>query len=85
MSLQEDFEKAKEDIQGLPDKPSNNDLLTLYGLFKQSTTGDISGKRPGQFELFDRAKFDAWRRLKGTSTDEAMQKYIDKVTDMLSA
>lgn len=83
MALQDDFEKAAVDIQSLPDKPSNKDLLALYGFFKQAKAGDVSGKRPEPFDLFNRAKFDAWRRLKGMGQEEAMQNYIDKVNGML--
>lgn len=41
MSLQEQFDAAAEKVktfQGL----SNEDLLELYGLFKQATVGDVS-------------------------------------------
>ena len=57
MALNDDFEKAIKDIQGLPEMPSNQDQLALYALFKQARFGDVTGTRPPQFELFDRAKF----------------------------
>jgi acyl-CoA-binding protein len=85
MALNDDFEKAIKDIQGLPEKPSNQDQLALYALFKQAKFGDVTGTRPPQFELFDRAKFDGWTKVKGLSSDEAMQQYIDKVYQMLEA
>lgn len=83
MSLQEEFEQAAVDIKGLTKRPSNKDLLELYGLYKQGSAGDITGKRPDKFDLFNRSKHDAWRRLKGTSQDDAKQQYIDKVNLML--
>ena len=35
--------------------------------------------KPGMFDLVGRAKYDAWSKLKGKSTDEAMQGYVDLV------
>ena len=85
MALDDDFEKAIKDVQGLDDMPSNQDQLTLYACFKQAKFGDVTGKRPPQFELFDRAKFDAWTKVKGLGADDAKQQYIAKVTELLEA
>lgn len=77
------FEKALKDVKTLTKRPSNDDLLTLYALFKQATDGDVSGSRPGMLDMVGRAKYDAWAKLKGATKDSAMQKYIDKVKGML--
>ncbi|HLT13407.1 MAG TPA: acyl-CoA-binding protein [Marinobacter sp.] len=63
-------------------KPSNELKLEFYGLYKQATEGDVSGKRPGMMDFVGRAKYDAWEKLKGMSSDEAMQKYIDKLESL---
>lgn len=34
------FTTAAEEVQKLSTKPSNDELLELYGLFKQATVGD---------------------------------------------
>ncbi|PID43713.1 MAG: acyl-CoA-binding protein [Proteobacteria bacterium] len=60
-------------------KPSNELKLEMYALFKQATEGDVSGKKPGMLDIVGRAKYGAWEKLKGTSSEEAMQAYIDKV------
>lgn len=60
-------------------KPSNEVKLEFYALYKQATEGDVSGKRPGMMDFVGRAKFDAWEKLKGMSSGDAMQKYIDKL------
>ena len=60
-------------------KPSNELKLEFYALYKQATEGYVSCKRPGMMDFVGRAKYDAWEKLKGTSSDEAMQKYIDKL------
>lgn len=54
----------------------NDVMLELYGLYKQSTTGDVSGSRPGMLDVKGRAKYDAWAKLKGKSKDAAMEAYI---------
>ena len=63
-------------------KPSNEMKLEFYALYKQATEGDVSGKRPGMMDFVGRAKFDAWEKLKGMSSDDAMQQYIDKLESL---
>jgi diazepam-binding inhibitor (GABA receptor modulating acyl-CoA-binding protein) len=83
--LQERFEQAQADVKTLSGKPSNDDLLTLYALFKQGTAGEAAaGKKPGRFDLVGKAKYDAWSKLAGTSTDAAQQRYIDTVARLLA-
>ncbi|MCK5769288.1 acyl-CoA-binding protein [Algiphilus sp.] len=77
------FEQAQKDVKTLTERPSNDDLLTLYAHFKQGTDGDVSGKRPGMLDMVGRAKYDAWAGLKGMSSEDAMQKYIAKVNELL--
>ena len=76
MSLQDEFEAAVKRVNGLPSAPPNNVMLDLYGLFKQATVGDATGKRPGITDLRGRAKFDAWSGRKGMSKEDAMRAYI---------
>ena len=73
------FEQATKDIQALPERPDNDTLLRLYALYKQGSEGDVSGPKPGFFDFVGTAKYEAWAKLKGTKSDEAMQKYIDLV------
>ena len=77
--LKDRFEQASKDVKALPQRPSDDDMLTLYALYKQATEGDVSGDKPGFFDFVARAKYEAWEALRGTSADEAMQRYIDKV------
>lgn len=76
------FQAAVAASKQLPEKPDNATLLQLYSLYKQATEGDAQGKRPGFTDLVGRAKFDAWAALKGKSTDEAMQSYIDLIESL---
>lgn len=80
--LQQKFHAAADAAQSLSKRPSNNDLLALYALYKQATTGDVQGRRPGMFDVKGGAKFDAWTKLKGVSADTAMQSYINLVAKL---
>ena len=57
-------------------------LLKIYALFKQGSTGDATGDRPGMTDFVGRAKFDAWAGLKGTTQETAMQQYIDLINEL---
>ena len=77
--LNKKFERAAQDAQKLKKRPSDEDMLRLYALYKQASSGDVSGDRPGAFDFVGRAKYDAWARLKGTTQDKARQSYVDLV------
>lgn len=80
MDLKAQFEQAASDSKSLSEKPSNETLLQLYSLYKQSTEGDISGEAPtNPFDFVNKAKYDAWSALKGKTSEAAMQEYIDLV------
>lgn len=76
------FEKAVADSKKLPEKPDNATLLKIYALYKQATEGDNEGKRPGFTDMVGRAKYDAWAKLAGKSSDEAMQEYVDLIKSL---
>jgi diazepam-binding inhibitor (GABA receptor modulator, acyl-CoA-binding protein) len=82
MSLQEQFDQALADSKNLPERPDNMTLLKIYALYKQASSGDAEGKRPGFTDMVGRAKFDAWEGLKGTAKDEAMQQYVDLIEEL---
>jgi diazepam-binding inhibitor (GABA receptor modulator, acyl-CoA-binding protein) len=79
------FEKAQADIKTLTSRPGNEDMLFLYAHFKQASSGDVSGKRPGMLDMVARAKYDAWAKLEGMSQKDAEAKYIAKVAALLKA
>ncbi|WP_033190221.1 MULTISPECIES: acyl-CoA-binding protein [Nocardiaceae] len=81
--LDQSFQQAQVDVKTLTSKPSNDDLLSLYSLYKQGSNGDVTGKRPGRLDMVNRAKYDAWAKLEGTSQDSAKQSYVDLVGELL--
>ena len=58
--LSAQFEQASKDVKALSKRPSDDDMLELYALYKQATDGDAGGKKPGMFDFVARAKFEAW-------------------------
>jgi diazepam-binding inhibitor (GABA receptor modulating acyl-CoA-binding protein) len=79
MELQQQFESAVARSKELTKRPSNEELLQLYALYKQATEGDVTGERPGGFDFKAIAKFDSWEEIKSKPKDEAIQEYISLV------
>ena len=81
-TMNEQLEQAVADSKNLAERPDNMTMLKLYALYKQGSTGDVDGKRPGFTDMVGRAKWDAWNELKGQTSDEAMQAYVDLIEDL---
>lgn len=71
------FDQATTESRNLSERPSNETLLQLYGLYKQATEGDVNVDPPSNpFDFVSRAKYDAWANLKGQSRETAMKEYV---------
>jgi diazepam-binding inhibitor (GABA receptor modulator, acyl-CoA-binding protein) len=81
-NLKAQFEAAMADSKNLAERPDNATLLKIYSLYKQGSAGDNTEKKPGFTDMVGRAKWDAWNSLKGTSTDDAMQQYVDLIDSL---
>lgn len=84
MDLKAKFEDAAIRVKNLTKRPSNEELLHMYGLYKQGSEGDVSGKKPGMFDIKGQAKYKAWEKLKGTASSDAQQQYVDFVDSLLA-
>ncbi len=83
MDLKQQFDEAITNSKSLSEKPSNDILLQLYSLYKQSTEGDINTEPPSNpFDFVNKVKHDAWSSLKGKSKEMAMQEYVDLVNKL---
>jgi acyl-CoA-binding protein len=80
--LQKQFDDAVAESKKLSQRPDNDVLLKLYALYKQGTSGDAKGERPGGADFVGRAKFDAWAGIAGTSNEEAMRQYVDLIESL---
>lgn len=85
MELQQAFENALKTVDTLTQRPSNEHLLKLYALYKQSTHGDNDTERPGGFDFKAAAKYNAWASLSGKPKEEAMKEYVDLIDSLKAA
>lgn len=85
LELETAFAQARERVQHLRKKPSNEALLRLYGLYKQATEGDVHGEAPGLFDFVGKAKYNAWESHCGLEQAEAMRRYIAYVDQLIQA
>ncbi|KAL2921787.1 Acyl-CoA-binding domain-containing protein 2 [Bienertia sinuspersici] len=63
-------------------KVGNDVQLQLYGLYKIATEGPCSAPPPPAFKMTARAKWNAWQKLGAMPPEDAMQKYVDIVTEL---
>ena len=73
------FEQASIAAKSLPQRPDNDTMLKLYALYKQGSSGDVSGNKPGMFDFVGVAKYEAWKGLTGLSQEDAMNQYVELV------
>ena len=78
MASEETFAAAAERIKAVTGL-GTKEQLELYALYKQATTGDVTGARPGMLDVRGRAKYDAWAGKKGMSRDDASTAYVELV------
>uniref|UniRef100_A0A0R3RSX9 ACB domain-containing protein n=1 Tax=Elaeophora elaphi TaxID=1147741 RepID=A0A0R3RSX9_9BILA len=59
-----DFNEAVAKVKELKRRPSDDELLELYGLYKQAVVGDNTSSKPW-VDFKARAKWEAWEKRKG--------------------
>lgn len=83
--LAQHFNDAAEQIKKITTSPSNDDLLILYGLYKQATVGDVNISQPSFYQFEAKAKYGAWEKQKGKSQDQAKHEYVEYAMKFLPA
>ncbi|XP_016987069.1 acyl-CoA-binding protein homolog [Drosophila rhopaloa] len=84
MSLSEQFNAAAEKVKSLTKRPSDDEFLELYALFKQASVGDNDTAKPGLLDLKGKAKWEAWNKQKGKSSEAAQQDYVTFVEGLVA-
>jgi acyl-CoA-binding protein len=74
--MKKQFEAASAAVVKATKDPGNDMKLKLYAHFKQATEGDVAGDKPGFTDFVNRAKYEAWAKLKGMSSEDAMKAYV---------
>jgi len=75
-----EFQRAQADVVSL--NPSSQELVLLYGLFQQATSGDNNKPEPPKTDVISAylyQKWKSWQNRKGLSTTEAQKLYIEHV------
>jgi len=74
---QEEFEQVAKGVKECSKPGTNEELLELYGFYKQATVGDNNTGQPWALQIEARAKWDAWTKNKGMSQADARARYIE--------
>lgn len=77
------FLKRIAEINALTFRPSDEELLDLYGAYKQATVGDNVTAEPYSIQFKTHAKWTAWNKFKGMSTTDAEFSYIETANKIL--
>jgi aminoglycoside phosphotransferase (APT) family kinase protein/acyl-CoA-binding protein len=83
--LKENFRRAVEIAKTKTHSTTNEQQLELYSFYKQATQGPLKDNKtqiPSVFDVRGRAKYYAWRACNGMSKTEAMENYINIVTQI---
>jgi diazepam-binding inhibitor (GABA receptor modulating acyl-CoA-binding protein) len=60
----DEFDSACDKVKELTNLDEDQ-RLQLYGLFKQSTVGNVNTSRPIMLDMVGIAKWDAWKQFEG--------------------
>ena len=82
-ALEEEFNKYSEIVKNLKETPEDDVLLTLYGLYKQSTEGDCNIDEPGFLNFKAKRKYNAWKDQEGLEINKAIKYYIREVKRLI--
>jgi len=77
------FINASNTIKNINGNMTNDELLFLYGLYKQATVGNINITRPNFLDMKGGAKWDSWNKNKDTSLYDSEVNYINFVNSMI--
>ena len=70
-------------VKELKSTPSNVELCSLYGLYKQATLGNNNTNKPSFFDLKGNSKWNAWANNKNMSTYDSEVQYITLVNQLI--
>ena len=75
-------EAAAERLKTLTQRPSNEEFLELYGLFKQASIGENNTSKPGMFDMKGQFKWKAWKDKSGMESEAAADAYVALVDEL---
>lgn len=75
------FQKAANHAKTLTDI-SEDEMLKLYGLYKQALNGPCTISKPPFWDFTGKAKWQSWKAVSNRSMDEAMKEYVTLVEQL---
>ena len=69
-------DNAVKEVKNLPNKPQQEDLLKLYGLYKRATLGVCNIEKPWAVQIEASMKWNAWNDVSLLTINQAMTTYI---------
>lgn len=80
----EEFLLAADIVKKLKEKPTDEELLELYGLYKQATVGDNNQPEPGFLDFKGKSKHASWLKNKGKEKYDSEVEYITIVNTLIN-
>ena len=77
------YSMSKRKVSNLKKRPTDNELLLLYSLYKQSEHGDNNTTSPWLIDIKAFRKWNAWKEQEGKEAKVSKQEYIDLVKILL--
>lgn len=78
-----EFNESIKIIRTLTKRPTNEELLKLYGIYKQATEGNNNTNGPVVINIKERSKWNAWYSLRGLSRRLAKMQYNQFVRELM--
>ena len=79
----EEFLFAANMVKNLIMQPCEDEYSCLYGLYKQSTSGDNNKPKPLFINIMEVKKWESWEKYKGYCQYDAEVKYITLVNELI--
>jgi len=76
------FRIEAHNVKILSKKPSDSELLKLYGLYKQSLYGNNKTEKPDFYNFKEVSKWNAWNDQAGKGRSNAKREYIELVKSL---
>ncbi|KAB8268689.1 acyl CoA binding protein-domain-containing protein [Aspergillus minisclerotigenes] len=80
-ALKAGFEFATKLVKKLTKEPGQTEMLTFYKYFKQARNETVA--EAGMFDFVGKAKYNAWKEIKGISAQKAQALYIQAVNEAI--
>lgn len=78
-----EFLNAAEYVKKLKSTPNNNELLLLYGYYKQATCGNNTNQHPGVLNFKAKEKWNSWEKNKDMTVHNSEVEYIKLVNTLI--